>query len=116
MEDEEVNISGEEEEADQHAAGGLGADEFDPRDNELVIHLLHLQLCVAVTAQWEHLARYSLREQGLFFHGDWAATAPPLPPQPHVARGACVDARCRRQPCQQQPSSSDLTEVAQGGG
>ncbi|CAO1943009.1 unnamed protein product [Urochloa humidicola] len=82
MEHEEANLSATEEEEEAHASGGgLGADAFDPTEDELVLHFLRPQLrgfpprvagavleadpCGA--APWDLLARYGLREQGHFF-------------------------------------------------
>jgi len=83
MEEEEANLSSgdgeEEEEAVERSSGG-GFD-FDPTEDELVLHFLRPQLrgfpprvagavleadpCGA--APWELLARYGLRERGHFF-------------------------------------------------
>lgn len=84
MEEEEANLSAgdgeEEEEAVERGSGGGGFD-FDPTEDELVLHFLRPQLrgfpprvagavleadpCGA--APWELLARYGLRERGHFF-------------------------------------------------
>ncbi|CAO2179358.1 unnamed protein product [Urochloa humidicola] len=114
MEDEEVNMSAEEV-AYQHAAGGLSTDEFNLRGSPPPASIAARGWCCAVggpcdATLWELLARYSLREQGLFSRRP-AALTPPLPPQPHAAWGACLDARRLHRPCQQRPSSLDLTEV-----
>ncbi|CAL4945581.1 unnamed protein product [Urochloa decumbens] len=81
MEDEKVNLSAEEEDEHDASGGEVGADAFDPTEDELVLHFLRPQLrgfpprvagavmeadpCGA--APWDLLARYGLREQGHFF-------------------------------------------------
>ncbi|XP_062208055.1 NAC domain-containing protein 48-like [Phragmites australis] len=81
MEDEpHLGAEEEDEEDDDHAAD-LAGEEFDPTEDELVLHFLRPQLrgfpprvagavveadpCGA--APWELLARYGLRDQGHFF-------------------------------------------------
>ena len=80
LEEELKNLSAEEG-PDYLPAGDLGGFDFDPTEDELVLHFLRPQLrglpprvagavleadpCAA--APWELLARYGLREQGHFF-------------------------------------------------